>query len=109
VPYDPVHALRNTEEVDEECPGHPNPVVMEQGLPFDDPLDAEGVVDEEEDEEQDDLDVEERADDGADLEACAGLDELSYGVNEAGEVGLIHLVRSSKVGVLEADEVYMGQ
>jgi hypothetical protein len=60
VPYDPVHAPRNAEEVDEECPGHPNPAVMEQGLPFDDPLDAEGDGDEKDDDEQDDLDAEGR-------------------------------------------------
>jgi hypothetical protein len=36
-------------------------------------------------------------------------EELSHGVGEAGEVGLIHLVGSGKGGVLGADEAYMGQ
>jgi hypothetical protein len=111
VPYDPVHAPRNAEEVDEERPSHPNPAVMEQSLPIDDPLDDEGDGDEEEDDEQDDLVAGEegRADDGADLEACAGLDELNHGVGEAGEVGLIHLLGSGEGGVVGADEAYMGQ
>jgi len=55
VPDDPVHAPRDAEEVDKERPSHPDPAVMQQGLPIDDPLDHERDGDEEEDAEQDDL------------------------------------------------------
>ena len=111
VPDDPVHAPRHAEEVDEERPGHPDPAVVEQGLPLDDPLDHEWDGGEEEDAEQDDLVAgeERRADDGADLEARAGLDELGHGVGEAGEVGLVHLLGSAEGGVLGADEADVGQ
>lgn len=111
VPDDPVHAPRHAEEVDEERPGHPDPAVVEQGLPLDDPLDHEGDGDEEEDAEQDDLVAgeERRAHYGPDLEARAGLYELGHGVGEAGEVGLVHLLGSAEAGVLGADEADVGQ
>lgn len=111
MPDNPIHAPRDAEEIDEERPSHPDPGVMQQGLPIDNPLDHEGDGDKEEDAEQDDLVAgeERRAYDGPDLEARAGLDKLGHGVGEAREVGLVHLLGSRQGGVIGTDEADMGQ